>query len=93
MKPKNPGQRNLGVMLKLWRESKGLGVRGAAQRLNVSGATVSRIETGKMTPDSEVFVKILQWLMEPVNGNHKKPKRRNPEVVTVGKEPDTSGGS
>ena len=66
MKPKNPGKRNLGIALKRWREGERVGVREAGARIGISGATVSRIESGKMTPDSAVFVKILQWLMEPV---------------------------
>lgn len=41
----------------------GMGIRQAAKEANVSPATLSRVENGKV-PDLETFSKICQWLGE-----------------------------
>lgn len=58
-----PHQAVLGDVLKAWRESKGLNMRDAAKVMHVSYSTLSRIESGKTTPDAKNLVAILNWLM------------------------------
>jgi len=51
----------IGRVLKLWRESQGLGLRTFAKELGISHGTLRRIEQGENF-DAITLMKILRWL-------------------------------
>lgn len=53
---------NLGIVLKAWRESQGIGLREAASMIGTSRSTLSRIERG-MKADGDTLAKIIRWLL------------------------------
>ena len=74
----------LAGMLKSKRGDKGL--RSLAEEIgNVSAATLSRIEQGKI-PDVDTFIKLCKWLNVPsdsfiINESKKKPISNKEQVV------------
>lgn len=51
----------LGVVLRAWRQERGLTIREVASSMGVSHPTLSRIENGKGV-NTEVLLKIMHWL-------------------------------
>lgn len=52
----------LGEVLRAWRLRHGMGIREAARILDISAATLSRIENNEAY-NAETLVKILDWLL------------------------------
>lgn len=52
----------LGVLIKAWRESEGIGLREAAKMIGTSRSTLSRIERG-LEADGDTLAKIIRWLL------------------------------
>lgn len=54
---------NLGRMIRGFRLLNEEDMREFAQRLNISAATVCRLEMGHL-PDAETLVKIISWMLK-----------------------------
>lgn len=52
---------NLAIIIKSWRLHKELGIRAAAKTIDVSPATLSRIENGHKC-DADVMLKLINFL-------------------------------
>ena len=52
----------MAVLLRHWREQRGLSVRALAERAGVSYPTISRIESGRMSPTVEMLEKLAKAL-------------------------------
>lgn len=63
---KTPEAIRLGDVLKKWRLMSQLEQRGAAKQMGVSASTLCRLEKGEVRPDADTFLKILSWLIQPV---------------------------
>lgn len=59
---------NLGDVLRKWRVMSDLDQRGAARRLGISASSLCRLEKGDVRPDAETFLKLLAWLIAPMEG-------------------------
>lgn len=56
----------LSICLKLYRQSRNLGIREVSKEIGISSATLSRIENDReATADS--FIKVLNWLNRSEN--------------------------
>lgn len=55
---------NLGKVIKCYRIHKEISLRTLAIDIDVSAATLSRIENSNFKPDIVTFNKILQWLLK-----------------------------
>lgn len=67
-------QTNLGDVLRKWRVMSDLEQRGAARSMDISASTLCRLEKGEVRPDAETFIKILQWLIAPVEEKNHEGK-------------------
>ncbi len=61
---------HIGILIKGWRYAERMGIREAAKILDVSPATLSRIENGKPT-DSKTMLKMFRWLFGASAGEGK----------------------
>lgn len=60
--PERPPVKNLGRLLRLWRNVADLGGRDFAKELGIDHSTLSRIENGKPM-DLTTWLKIQTWLL------------------------------
>ena len=79
-------QKKIGSFLKELRKEKGITQEEFAEKLNVSGRTVSRWETGNNMPDISLLIEIAEFfdvsIPEIINGE-RKSENMNEEVKTV----------
>ena len=79
-------QRRIGSFLKKLRKEQGITQEYLAEKLNVSGRTISRWETGSNMPDIGLLVEIAELfdvsISEIINGE-RKSERMNEEVKEV----------
>lgn len=79
-------QKKIGNFLKNLRKEKGITQEMLAEKLNVSGRTVSRWETGNNMPDISLLIELAEFydisIPEIVNGERKNEKM-NKEVKEV----------
>ena len=79
-------QKKIGSFLKELRKEKGITQEEFAEKLNVSGRTVSRWETGSNMPDISLLVEIAEFfdvsIPEIINGE-RKSESMNEEVKEV----------
>ena len=79
-------QRKIGSFLKELRKEQGMTQEQLAEKLNVSGRTISRWETGSNMPDISLLVEIAEFfdvgIPEIINGERKSEKM-NEEVKEV----------
>ena len=79
-------QKKIGSFLKELRKEKGITQEEFAEKLNISGRTVSRWETGVNMPDISLLVEIAEFfdvsIPEIINGE-RKSKTMNEEVKEV----------
>jgi len=54
----------LGEMMKLYFAVEGYEHKDVAEDIGISQSTLSRFLSGKNTPDTESFIKILNWMMK-----------------------------
>lgn len=88
----------LGASIKRKREEMGLSLRDVADLTQVSASTLSRIESGKGSPDADNIARLSDWLEMPVDRLMKKegsagakevepviyyPKEATPEIVAA----------
>jgi transcriptional regulator with XRE-family HTH domain len=88
----------LGAAIKRKREELGLSLRDVATVTQVSASTLSRIESGKGSPDADNIARLSDWLNMPVDRVMKKqntggtkevepviyyPKEATPEIVAA----------
>lgn len=89
-------QKKIGSFLKELRKEKGITQEMLAERLNVSGRTVSRWETGSNMPDISLLIELADFydvsIPEIVNGERKSGKM-NEEVKEVAKTLSTYADS
>lgn len=52
----------MGVLLRYWRERRGLSLHGLAERAGVSYVTIARIEGGRMSPTVATLEKLAKAL-------------------------------
>ena len=68
-------QKKIGNFLKNLRKEKGITREMLAEKLNVSGRTVSRWETGNNMPDISLLIELAEFydisILEIVNGERK----------------------
>ncbi len=87
-------QIKIGRFLKALRNEKGLTQEQAAERLNVSGRTVSRWETGRNMPDIGMLVELAEFfdvsIAEIIDGERKSEKMDQEEKETWLKAADYS---
>ena len=76
-------QKKIGFFLKELRKEKGITQEKIAEKLNVSGRTVSRWETGNNMPDISLLIEIADFfdvsIPEIINGE-RKSENMNEEV-------------
>lgn len=58
----------LGEVLRKWRLMSNLEQRGASRLMNISAATLCRLERGDVKPDAETWIKIQRFLLDPPPG-------------------------
>lgn len=79
-------QKKIGVFLKELRKEKGITQEEFAEKLNVSGRSISRWETGSSMPDISLLVQISEFfdvsIPEIINGE-RKSEAMNEEVKAV----------
>ena len=79
-------QKRIGGFLKELRKEKGITQEQMAEKLNISGRTVSRWETGNNMPDISLLIELAEFydisIPEIVNGERKNEKM-NEEVKEV----------
>ena len=79
-------QKKIGSFLKELRKEKGITQEEFAEKLNVSGRTVSRWETGSNMPDISLLIEIAEFfdvsIPEIINGE-RKSESMNEEVKEV----------
>lgn len=89
-------QKKIGRFLKELRKEKGLTQEQFAEKLNVSGRTVSRWETGSNMPDISLLVEIAEFydtnIPEIINGERKSEKM-NEEVKEVAESMSNYAGA
>lgn len=89
-------QKKIGRFLKELRKEKGLTQEQFAEKLNVSGRTVSRWETGINMPDISLLVEIAEFydtnIPEIINGERKSEKM-NEEVKEVAESMSNYAGA
>lgn len=74
VKRPKPQQTNLGWLLRTWRWQERLSIRDAARRLELSAATVSRIERGH-APDPMTLICVMAWFLRAVRKEVRKERR------------------
>ena len=76
---KKVDQKKIGSFLKELRKEKGITQEEFAEKLNISGRTVSRWETGVNMPDISLLVEIAEFfdvsIPEIINGERKSENR------------------
>jgi transcriptional regulator with XRE-family HTH domain len=55
--------KNLGLVIRAWREGKGMGIRAAAAEIGTSPATLSRMENGRPC-EAKTLAVVLFWLLK-----------------------------
>lgn len=89
-------QKKIGRFLKELRKEKGLTQEQFAEKLNVSGRTVSRWETGSNMPDISLLVEIAEFydtnIPEIINGE-RKSENMNEEVKEVAESMSNYAGA
>lgn len=89
-------QKKIGRFLKELRKEKGLTQEQFAEKLNVSGRTVSRWETGSNMPDISLLVEIAEFydtnIPEIINGERKSEKM-NEELKEVAESMSNYAGA
>lgn len=88
-------QQKIGNFLKELRKEKNLTQEQLAEKLNVSGRTVSRWETGSNMPDISLLVEIAEFydvsISEIIDGERKSELMNNEEIVLIEKIADYEG--
>ena len=51
----------IGAILRIWRESQGLGLRTVAKQIGINHGTLGRIERGEVV-DGATLIKLIIWL-------------------------------
>lgn len=69
------------VLLRQWRERRGLSVRALAERAGVSYVTVVRIETGRLSPTVATLEKLAEALGIRVRDFFAAAKRRRAKTT------------
>ena len=87
-------QKKIGSFFKELRKEKGLTQEQLAERLNVSGRTISRWETGNNMPDLDILIEIADFykvdIRELIDGERKSEKMDKEIEETVLKVADYS---
>lgn len=87
-------QKKAGCFFKELRKEKGLTQENLAERLNISGRTVSRWETGRNMPDLDILIEMSDFykvdIRELIDGERKSEKMNQKEEETVLKVADYS---
>ena len=65
----------LAKRVKAKREAEGLSLRAAAKLLDMSAATISRVETGEHLPERDHLLRLAAWAGMPLDPNARR--RRN----------------
>ena len=88
-------QKKIGTFLKALRKEKGITQEEFAEKINVSGRTVSRWETGNNLPDISLLVEIAEFfdvsIPEIINGERKSENMKEEVKETVEVMADYAG--
>jgi transcriptional regulator with XRE-family HTH domain len=76
---------SMSITLRTWRKSRGLTIEAVARDLDISGASLSRIERGEQWPDRAMMIRIVDLTNGDVRADDFLPEFEAAEHKTGGK--------